>query len=60
LSGAPEYPEDDTVMEMHGAEALNSALKSLMHAIGTKDKEAQQHAAHQMIQIAKPCTLWRR
>jgi len=33
FSGAPEDPEDDTVMEKHGAEALYSAVKSLMHAI---------------------------
>jgi len=57
FSGAPEYPEDDTVMEKHGAEALYSAVKSLMHAIQTKDEEAQQDVAHGMIQIAKPCTI---
>jgi hypothetical protein len=33
LSGAPEDPSDDTVMEKHGADALNYGLKSLMHAI---------------------------
>jgi hypothetical protein len=57
FSGAPEDPEDDTVMEKHGAEALNSAVKSLMHAIRTNDEEAQQDAVHQMIQIAKPWTI---
>jgi hypothetical protein len=57
FSGAPEDPEDDTVMEKHGAEALYCTLKSLMHAIWTKDKEVQQDAAHRMIQIAKPCTI---
>jgi hypothetical protein len=51
--GAPEDPEDETAMEMHGADALNSAVKSLMHAIRTEDEEAQQDAAHWMIQIAK-------
>jgi hypothetical protein len=40
FSGATEDSEDDTVMEKHGAEALYSAVKSLMHAIRTKDKEA--------------------
>ena len=50
----PEDPEDDTMMEKHDAEALYSAVKSLMHAIQTKDEEAQQNAAHQMIQIGKP------
>jgi hypothetical protein len=28
-----------------------------MHAIQTKDKDAQQDAVHQMIQIAKPWTI---
>jgi len=51
FSGVPEDPEDDTVMEKHGAEALYSAVKSLMHAIRTKDEEAQQDAAHRMIEI---------
>jgi hypothetical protein len=54
VSGAPEDPEDDTVMEQHGADALYSAVKGLMHAIQTKDEEAQQDAAHWMVQSAKP------
>jgi hypothetical protein len=33
FSVAPDNPEDDTVMENHGAEPLYSAVKSLMHAI---------------------------
>ena len=41
VSGAPEDPEDDTVMEKHGAETLYSTVKSVMHAIRTKDKAAQ-------------------
>jgi len=56
FSGAPDNPEDDTVMEKHRAEALYSAVESLMHAIRTEDKEARQDAVHWMIQIAKP---WR-
>jgi len=59
FSGAPADPEDDTVMEKHGAEALYSAGKSLMHAIRTKDEEAQQDPAHRMIQIAKAWTIRR-
>jgi len=59
FSGAPENPEDDTVMEKHGAEALYSAVKRLMHAIRTEDEEAQQDVAHRMIQIAKPWTIRR-
>jgi len=57
VSGAPEDPEDDTVMEKHGAEASYSTGKSLMHAIQTTDEEAQQDAAHRMILIAKPWTI---
>ena len=41
-------------MEKHGAEALYSAVKSLMHAIRTKDEDVPQDVAHRMIQIAKP------
>jgi len=59
FSGGPEDPEDDTGMEKHGAETLYSAVKSLMHAMRTKDEEAQQDAAHRMIQIAKPWTIKR-
>jgi hypothetical protein len=56
FSSVPENSEYETVMEMHGADALYSAVKSLMHAIRTKDDHAHQDAAHQMIQIAKPWT----
>jgi hypothetical protein len=59
FSGASENPEDETVMEMHGANALYSAVKSLMHAIQTEDQDAQQDAAHRMIQTAKPWTIRR-
>jgi len=50
--GVPDDPADDTVMEKHGADALYSAVKSLMDAIRTEDEEAEQDAAYQMIQIA--------
>jgi len=46
-------------MEKHGAEALYSAVKGLMHAIRTENRDAHQDAAHRMIQIAKPWTLSR-
>jgi len=59
FSGAPDDPEDDTVMEKHGAEALYLAVKSLMHAIRTENEEARQDAAHRMIQIANPWTIMR-
>jgi hypothetical protein len=59
FSGVPEDPEDETVMEMHGADALDSAVKSLMDAIETENQHAQQDTVHWMIQIAKPWTMWR-
>jgi len=59
ISGAPDDSKDDTVIEEHGANALHSAVKSLMHAIRTEDEEAQQDAVHWMIQIAKPWTIRR-
>jgi hypothetical protein len=46
-------------MEMHGADALYSLVKSLMHGIWTEDEEAQHHAAHRMIQISKPWMIRR-
>jgi len=54
LSGGPEDPVNDTVIEQHGAEAVHSALKSLMHAIRPDDNVAQQDAAHQMKKTPKP------
>jgi len=59
FSGVPEDPEDETVKEKHGVDALYSAVKSVMHAIQTEDKEAQQDVAHWMIQIAKPWMIRR-
>ena len=59
FSGAPDDPEDKTVKEKHDADALNSAVHSLMHAIRTEDKEAQQDVVRRMIQIAKPWTIAR-
>jgi hypothetical protein len=46
-------------MEKHGADALYSAVKSLMHAIRTEAQDSQQDAAHRMMQIAKPWTIRR-
>jgi len=59
FSDTPEDPEDETVMEMDSADALYSAVKSLMHAIRTENQDAQQDAAHRMNQIAKPWTIRR-
>ena len=55
----PEDPEDDTEMEMHGADTLYSAVKSLMHTSRTDEEHAQRNAAHWMIQIANPWTTRR-
>jgi len=46
FSGAPDDPENDTVMEKHYANALYSAVKCLTHAIRTEDEEAQPDVAH--------------
>ena len=46
-------------MEKNGAKALNCTVKSLMHAIQTKDQDAQQDMAHRMIRITKPWTVRR-
>jgi len=60
FSGASDDPENDTVKEQHGADALYSAEKSLMHAIRTKDKQAEQDVAQRKVQIARPWTKTRR
>jgi len=59
FSGVPEYPEHDTVMEAHDAEALYSAVKSLMHAIRCEDEDTEQDVAHRIFQSAKPWTIRR-
>ena len=61
FSGVAEDSENDAVMEKHSADALDSAVKRLMHAIRTEDKDTQLDAAHRTIQIAKPWTIrrWR-
>jgi hypothetical protein len=58
-SGAPEDPEDETVMEIHGADALYTAVKSLMHTIVTEYLDTQHDAEHRIIKIAKPWTIRR-
>jgi len=57
FSGALEDPEDDTVMEKHGAEAQYSAVKSSRYAIQTPDEYAPHTAAHWLIKSAKPWTI---
>ena len=59
FSSAPEDPEDESEMGKHGAEALYSVVKSLMHPIWTDDQDAQQHAAHRLIKFTKPWTIRR-
>jgi hypothetical protein len=46
-------------MEKHSAEAFYSDLKSLIHAIRTKDEEAKQDVAHRIFQITKPWMIRR-
>ena len=46
-------------MEKHGDKALYSAVKSLMNSIQTAGHDAQEHAAHWMIRIAKCWTIIR-
>jgi len=59
LSYVPDDPEDDTVLDKHGAEVLNYAVQSWMHVIRTEDEKAQQDAAHRIIQIAMPWVIIR-
>lgn len=55
----PEDPEDNSVMEKHGAETLYSTEKSVMHAIHTADKDAEHVVAHWMIHPPKARMLKR-
>jgi hypothetical protein len=57
FSGAPENPEDETVLENHCAKARNSAVNSGMHTIQANHNDTPQDAAHQLIHIA---THWTR
>ena len=59
FSGAPEDPEDETMMEKHGIKALNGAVMCLTHTIRSEDEDIQHLAAHWMIQIAKPWAIKR-
>jgi hypothetical protein len=46
-------------MELHGAEALHSAVKSFLDASRTEDQEARQDVAHRIIQITTSGTIRR-
>jgi len=59
FSCAPEDPEDQSVMDKRGAEALYTAVIGLMHGIWTEDQDPQLDAAHRMVQIAKPWMIRR-
>jgi len=59
FSGTPDDPEDDTWMKTHCAEALYTAVKSVMYAMQTADDKAQQAEARRLIQIAMPWTIRR-
>jgi len=54
FSDGPDYPDGNTVMLKNGAEALNSAVKCVMHAIWTEAEEAQHDMAHHRIHIPTP------
>jgi len=41
LLGSPEDPEDNTVMEMHNTQSLNSAVESAIYSIRTEDHSTQ-------------------
>ena len=53
FSDSGDDPEDNALMQKHGAKALHSSAKSLTHAIQTGDEEAQHDVAQRMMQIAK-------
>jgi hypothetical protein len=55
----PDDPEDDTVMEKHGGQALYSAVKSVMQAIRTENEESRQDVLHWVIQIGMPSMIRR-
>jgi len=57
--GVPDDPLDDTVMVIHCADTLYSAVKSMMTVIWADGTDDQPNAVHQIIQIAK-CQLRRR
>jgi hypothetical protein len=57
FSGVTEDLEDETVMTMHGGNALYSVMKSSMSAIWSEDQDAQQDATHRIIKIAKPWAM---
>jgi len=49
FSAGPEDPEDDTEMDKHGAEGLNSTTKSVMYVTQAEDTKVRQDVAHRMI-----------
>jgi len=57
--GEMDHPADDTALEIHGVEAQYHAEKSVMQAIWTEVKEADQDAAEKMIQDTKPWMIGR-
>jgi len=59
FSGVPVAPDDDTVKEKHGADAMYSAVNSSMRAIWNEDEEAQRDTSRWMIKIAIGCAIRR-
>jgi hypothetical protein len=58
FSGTRICPEDNTLMELHGTEALQVAVHSLTQGIRSDNDKAQKAASEQIIRIAKPLTIW--
>jgi len=54
FSEVPKDSEDCAVIQYPGVDTIYSAVKVLMHAILTEDKESLQDCVHQIIHIAKP------
>jgi hypothetical protein len=48
----PDNPEDAAGMENHGADALYSAVKSVMSATRSEYENTQQDSAHRTMEIA--------
>lgn len=58
-SAAPDGPNDDSIIQYNADKVLYSSANSGMHAICIEDNEAQQDAAHRIINIEHPSTIRR-
>jgi len=55
FSGAPEDPEDNSVMDKNHRDASCPSVKSTMDAVQTHDEATPQGAPWRMIPSTKPC-----